>query len=402
MKSKNVIIIAAFAAIATLTSCGGSKKGGMPNFGDDEFAVSTIGTSSATLQTTYPATIKGIQDVEVRPKVSGFLTKVFVHEGQTVSAGQSLFSIDSETYQAAARSAAAAVNTAKAQLKTAKLTYQNNKSLYDSHVIGEYELSTAANSLATAEAQVAQAEAALASAREQLAWCTVKSPAAGVVGNLPFKEGALVSASGQALTTVSNISTMEVFFSVSESQILNMTKNNGNMQAAIAAFPAVQLQLADGTFYDQPGKVVKMSGVIDASTGAVSLIAHFANPDKLLKSGGAGSIVVANNDSSAIVIPQEACSQVQDKIFVYAVDKSNKVKYTEIHVNPQNDGKNYIVTDGLHAGDRIVLKGITKLTDGQQITPITLERYNQKIAEAAKMAESQDNAHEFAKTMSGK
>ncbi len=402
MKSKNVIIIAAFAAIATLTSCGGSKKGGMPNFGDDEFAVSTIGTSSATLQTTYPATIKGIQDVEVRPKVSGFLTKVFVHEGQTVSAGQSLFSIDSETYQAAARSAAAAVNTAKAQLKTAKLTYQNNKSLYDSHVIGEYELSTAANSLATAEAQVAQAEAALASAREQLAWCTVKSPAAGVVGNLPFKEGALVSASGQALTTVSNISTMEVFFSVSESQILNMTKTNGNMQAAIAAFPAVQLQLADGTFYDQPGKVVKMSGVIDASTGAVSLIAHFANPDKLLKSGGAGSIVVANNDSSAIVIPQEACSQVQDKIFVYAVDKSNKVKYTEIHVNPQNDGKNYIVTDGLHAGDRIVLKGITKLTDGQQITPITLERYNQKIAEAAKMAESQDNAHEFAKTMSGK
>ncbi len=402
MKSKNVIIIAAFAAIATLTSCGGSKKGGMPNFGDDEFAVSTIGTSSATLQTTYPATIKGIQDVEVRPKVSGFLTKVFVHEGQTVSAGQSLFSIDSETYQAAARSAAAAVNTAKAQLKTAKLTYQNNKSLYDSHVIGEYELSTAANSLATAEAQVAQAEAALASAREQLAWCTVKSPAAGVVGNLPFKEGALVSASGQALTTVSNISTMEVFFSVSESQILNMTKTNGNMQAAIAAFPAVQLQLADGTFYDQPGKVVKMSGVIDASTGAVSLIAHFANPDKLLKSGGAGSIVVANNDSSAIVIPQEACSQVQDKIFVYAVDKNNRVKYTEIHVNPQNDGKNYIVTDGLHAGDRIVLKGITKLTDGQQITPITLERYNQKIAEAAKMAESQDNAHEFAKTMSGK
>ncbi len=402
MKSKNVIIIAAFAAIATLTSCGGSKKGGLPNFADDEYAVSTIGTSSATLQTTYPATIKGIQDVEVRPKVSGFITKVFVHEGQTVSAGQALFTIDSETYAAAVRQCLAAVNTAKAQMNTAKLTYQNNKTLYDSHVIGEYELSTAANSLATAEAQVAQAEAALASAREQLAWCTVKSPAAGVVGSLPFKVGALVSASGQALTTVSNISTMEVFFSVSESQILNMTKDNGDIHAAIAAFPAVELQLADGTIYDQPGKVVKMSGVIDASTGAVSLIAHFANPDKLLKSGGAGSILVNNNDSSAIVIPQEACSQVQDKIFVYAVGKDNKVKYTEIKVNPQNDGKNYIVTAGLRAGDRIVVKGITKLTDGQQIKPITLERYNQKIAEAAKLAETQDNAHDFAKTMSGK
>ena len=402
MKIKNVLFVAAVCAIATLTSCGGSKKGGLPNFGDDEFAVTTIGTSNAALQTTYPATIKGIQDVEVRPKVSGFITKVFVHEGQTVSAGQTLFTIDSETYQAAVRQCQAAVNTAKAQMNTAKITYQNNKKLFDSKIIGEYELSTAANSLATAQAQVAQAEASLASAREQLAWCNVTSPSAGVVGSLPFKEGALVSASGQALTTVSNISTMEVFFSLSETQILSMSKASGSMQAAIASFPAVKLQLADGTIYNHPGKVVKMSGVIDASTGSVSLIAHFANPEKLLKSGGAGQIVIPNDNNNAIVIPQEACSQVQDKIFVYVVTKDNKVKYSEIKVDPQDDGKNYIVTSGLHVGDRIVVKGITKLTDGMQIKPITVERYNQKIAEAAKLAESQDNAHEFATTMSGK
>ena len=402
MKIKNVLFVAALAAIATLTSCGSKSKGGLPNFGDDEYAVTTIGTSSAALQTTYPATIKGIQDVEVRPKVSGFITKVFVHEGQTVSAGQTLFTIDSETYQAAVRQCQAAVNTAKAQMNTAKLTYQNNKKLFDSHVIGQYELSTAANSLATAQAQVAQAEASLASAKEQLAWCNVTSPSAGVIGSLPFKEGALVSASGQALTTVSNISTMEVFFSLSETQILNMSKTSGSIQAAIASFPAVKLQLADGSIYNHPGKVVKMSGVIDASTGSVSLIAHFANPEKLLKSGGAGQIVIPNDNNSAIVIPQEACSQVQDKIFVYVVTKDNKVKYSEIKVNPQDDGKNYIVTEGLHVGDRIVVKGITKLTDGMQIKPITVERYNQKIAEAAKLAESQSNAHEFATTMSGK
>lgn len=402
MKIKNVLFVAAVCVLATLTSCGGSKKGGLPDFSDDEFAVATIGTSSAALQTTYPATIKGIQDVEVRPKVSGFITKVYVHEGQTVSAGQPLFAIDSETYQAAVRSAAAAVNTAKAQANTAKLTYQNNKKLYDSKIIGEYELSTAANGLATAKAQVAQAEASLASAREQLAWCVVKSPSAGVVGSLPFKVGALVSASGQALTTVSNNSTMEVFFSLSESQILSMSKTNGSVQAAIAAFPAVKLQLADGSIYNHPGKVVKMSGVIDATSGSISLIAHFPNPEKLLKSGGAGSIVVPNDQNSAIVIPQEACSQVQDKIFVYIVTKDNKVKYSEIKVNPQDDGKNYIVTAGLHVGDRIVLKGITKLTDGQQIKPITLDRYNQKIAEAAKLSESQDNAHAFATAMGGK
>ena len=402
MKIKNVLFVAAVCVLAALTSCGGSKKGGLPDFGDDEFAVATIGTSSAALQTTYPATIKGIQDVEVRPKVSGFITKVFVHEGQTVSAGQALFSIDSETYQAAVRQCQAAVNTAKAQMNTAKLTYQNNKKLYDSKIIGEYELSTAANGYATAKAQVAQAEAALASAREQLAWCTVTSPSAGVVGSLPFKVGALVSASGQALTTVSNISTMEVFFSLSETQLLGMSKTSGSVQAAIASFPAVKLQLADGTIYNHPGKVVKVSGVIDSSTGSVSLIAHFANPEKLLKSGGAGSIVVPNDNNNAIVIPQEACSQVQDKVFVYVVTKDNKVKYSEIKVNPQDDGKNYIVTSGLHVGDRIVLKGITKLTDGQQIKPITLERYNQKIAEATKLSESQDNAHAFATAMGGK
>ena len=402
MKIKNVLFVAAVCALATLTSCSGSKKGGLPDFSDDEFAVETIGTSNAALQTTYPATIKGIQDVEVRPKVSGFITKVYVHEGQTVSAGQPLFSIDSETYRAAVRQAAAAVSTAKAQANTARLTYQNNKKLFDSKIIGQYELSSSANSFATAKAQVAQAEAALASAREQLAWCTVTSPSAGVVGSLPFKVGALVSASGQALTTVSNISTMEVFFSISETQLLNMSKSNGSMQAAIAAFPAVKLQLADGTIYNHPGKVVKMSGVIDATTGAVSLIAHFANPEKLLKSGGAGQIVIPNDDNNAIVIPQEACAQIQDKIFVYIVTKDNKVKYSEIKVNPQDDGKNYIVTDGLHVGDRIVVKGITKLTDGQQIKPITLQRYNQKIAEAAKLGETQDNAHDFANAMSGK
>lgn len=400
MKIRKFSLAAASVVAMVLSSCGGG--GGMPNFGDNEFAVRTIEASNASLQTTYPATIKGIQDVEVRPKVSGFITKVLVHEGETVSAGQLMFTIDSETYVAAVRQAQAAVNTAKAQLNTAKLTYENNKKLFDSHVIGQYELSTAANSLSTAQAAVAQAEASLASAKETLSWCSVKSPAAGVVGSLPYKVGALVSASGNALTTVSNISTMEVFFSMSESDVLSLTKTAGSASAAIASFPAVKLQLTDGTTYNHPGKVVKMSGVIDATTGSVSLIAHFANPEKLLKSGGAGSIIIPQVSNTAIQVPQEACSEVQDKIFVYVVTKDNKVKYTEIKVNPQNDGNNYIVTSGLNVGDRIVTKGITKLTDGMEIKPITEKRYEEKIAEAAKLAETQDNAHDFAKTMSGK
>ncbi len=399
MKIKNSLLFVAVAA--TLASCGGGS--GMPKFGDNEFAVETIGSQSATLQTTYPATIKGIQDVEVRPKVSGFITKVYVHEGQTVSAGQLLFTIDSETYQAAVRQAQASVNTARAQLNTAKLTFDNNKKLFEKHVIGQYELSTAQNTYATSRASLAQAEASLASARETLSWCQVKSPAVGVIGSLPFKEGALVSSSStQALTTVSNISTMEVFFSMPEGEILSLVRTAGNVADAIKALPGVKLQLTDGTIYDHPGKVVKMSGVIDASTGAYSLIAHFANPKKLLKSGGAGQIIIPHSNNSAIVIPQEATSSVQDKIFVYKVGSDNKVKYSEIKVDPQNDGNTYIVTSGLSVGDRIVTKGIAKLSDGMAIKPITEAQYQKKIDDAAKLGEKQGSASGFVNAMKGK
>ena len=400
MKTTKILMIAALGTV--LASCGG-KSGGKPNFADNEYAVRTVATQGTELQTTYPATIKGVQDVQIRPKVSGFLTKVCVHEGQSVSAGQLLFVIDNETYQAQMRQAAAAVNTAKAQLNTAKLTYQNNKKLYDSKIIGEYELSTSANSLSTAQAAVAQAEASYASAKEMLDYCYVKSPAAGVVGSLPFKVGALVSSSSaEPLTTVSDINTMEVYFSVTEKDMLTMTKGEGGVNAAINAYPEVQLRLADGTLYDHPGKVVKASGVIDAATGSISMIARFDNPRKQLRSGGSGQIVVPTTSTGAIIIPQEATSEVQNKKFVYLVGKDNKVQYHEITVNPQDDGKNYIVTSGLQPGDRYVSKGITSLSDGKEIKPITEEQYLKKISDAAKLGENQGSASGFAGVMSGK
>lgn len=400
MKTTKILMIAALGTV--LASCGG-KSGGKPNFADNEYAVRTVATQGTELQTTYPATIKGVQDVQIRPKVSGFLTKVCVHEGQSVTAGQLLFVIDNETYAAQVRQAAAAVNTAKAQLNTAKLTYQNNKKLYDSKIIGEYELSTSANSLSTAQAAVAQAEASLASAKEMLDYCYVKSPAAGVVGSLPFKVGALVSSSSaEPLTTVSDINTMEVYFSVTEKDMLTMTKGEGGVNAAINAYPEVQLRLADGTLYDHPGKVVKASGVIDAATGSISMIARFDNPRKQLRSGGSGQIVVPTTSTGAIIIPQEATSEVQNKKFVYLVGKDNKVQYHEITVNPQDDGKNYIVTSGLQPGDRYVSKGITSLSDGKEIKPITEEQYLKKISDAAKLGENQGSASGFAGVMSGK
>lgn len=391
----------ALVAALTLVSCGKKSGGGLASLQDNEFAVRTAGVSSADMQTTYPATIKGIQDVDVHPKISGFITNVYVHEGQTVSAGQPMFTIDSETYRAQVSQARAALNTARAQANTARLTYLNNKKLFDQHIIGQYELETAQNSYSTAQAQVAQAQAALASASETLSWCVVRAPSAGVVGSLPFKKGALVSAQN-TLTTVSDISTVEVFFSMSEPDILSMSKTAGSVAGVLKEMPMVKLQLADGTIYNQPGRVVKMSGVIDASTGAYTLIAHFSNPQRLLKSGGAGQIVVPHVSNSAIIIPQEATVQVQDKIFVYLVGSNNKVKYTEIKVNPQDDGINYIVTAGLHVGDRYVSKGIAKLTDGEQIKPLTEEQYQQKIDKAEKLGAQQSSAKGFVNAMKSK
>ena len=382
MKIRNYFLVAAAAAL--VASCGG-KRGGMPNFGDDEYPVVTVGTSSSASETTYPATIKGVQDVEIRPKVAGFITRVNVKEGQSVGAGQVLFVIDNATYQAAVRQAQAAVNTAKAQMNTAKLAFENSQKLFEQNIIGDFELSTAKNSYETARAAVAQAEAGLASARETLSFCYVKSPSSGVVGSLPYKVGAMVSsASNPALTTVSNNSSMEVYFSMTEQDILKMTKHSGSAQAAIASMPTVKLKLADGTIYNHPGKVTKMSGVIDAATGSFQLIAAFQNPERLLKSGGSGSIVVPHDNSSAIVVPQACVSEVQDKKFIYTVTKDNRVKFTEIKVAPQNDGNNYVVVEGLNVGDRYVTNGITKLSDDMKITPITPERYKQKIGEQVK------------------
>ena len=382
---KKVLMFA--AASMLLASCGGG--GGRPSFGDNEFPVVTVGTSSTTMQSTYPATIKGVQDVEIHPKVQGFITQINVKEGQTVSAGEVIFVLDNVTYQAQVRQAQAQVNTSTAALNTAKLTYDNSQKLFESGVIGDYELKSSKNSYESAVANLAAAQASLASAKEMLSFCYVKSPAAGVVGSLPLKVGTLVSASN-TLTTVSNISSMEVYFSMTEKDVLAMGKNAGGLAGAIEAMPAVKLRLADGTEYSQEGRVTKMSGVIDATTGSVQIIAVFPNAEKVLKSGGSGTIIIPSSNSDVIIIPQSCVSELQDKKFVYILDKDNKVKYTEIKVDPQNDGNTFIVTEGLKKGDKYITNGITKLHDGMEIVPITPEKYQQKINDQAKAMSAGD------------
>lgn len=375
------------AAAAALISCGDS---GSKSAAPGEFPVREVVAQQVSLETSYPASFKGQQDVEIRPKVSGNITRLCVREGQSVKAGEVLFVIDDITYKAAERQAKAAVASAQSQLSTAKLTYENSQKLFDNNVIGTYELQTAKNSLDAAEAALAQAEASLTTAQDNLSYCYVKSPADGVVGDLPYKVGALVSSSiSDPLTTVSKISTMQIYFSLTEKQLLELTRTAGGLHTAISDFPAVRLRLADGTMYDHEGRLTAVSGVIDPSTGSVSLRADFDNPDHLLKSGGSGTIIVAKSDPEAIVIPQDAVSQVQDRMFVYLVGADNKVSYSPITVNPDNDGVSYIVESGLKVGDRYVVKGLTSLSDGQEITPITEAQYEENLKKAAAMGADQ-------------
>ena len=355
---------------ALLTACG-SKSSQMPE-ANKEFAVETVKTTEADLKTSYPATIKGMQDIEIRPKVSGYLTKLLVDEGATVRKGQPLFLIDSEQYQAAVNSAKAQVRVCKANIATQKLTVENKQALFDQKIISSYDLQMAKNTLESYEAQLAAAQASLQSAQDNLRWCTVTSPSDGVVGMIPYRVGSLVSASSaQPLTTVSNISQMYVYFSMTEKQLLGLTREQGGLSAAISKMPAVSLVLSDGTEYSQSGVVSTVSGVIDSNTGSVQMRATFDNAGHVLRSGGTGSILIPIHQKDAILIPQKATYEIQNKKFVYVVGADNKVQSREIEVLVQNDGQNYVVSNGLKVGERIVIDGVNRLKNDMQINPIT-------------------------------
>ena len=353
-----------------LTSCG-SKSNKMGEASND-FAVETIQTTTADLKTSYPATIKGMQDIEIRPKVSGYLVKLLVDEGATVRKGQPLFLIDSEQYRATVKAAKAQIRVCRANIATQKLTVDNKRMLFKQNIISSYDLKMAENTLASYEAQLAAAEAQLQSAQDNLRWCTVTSPADGVVGSIPYRVGSLVSGqSAEALTTVSNISKMYVYFSMTEKQLRDLTREAGGVNAAIKKMPAVSLVLSDGTTYSQSGTISTVSGVIDPSTGSVQMRATFDNAQHILRSGGTGSILIPTHASDAIMVPQSATFDVQDKKYVYVVNADKTVATREITVLPQNNGQTYVVASGLRVGERIVVDGVNQSKNGQKINPIT-------------------------------
>ncbi|MFI3305039.1 MAG: efflux RND transporter periplasmic adaptor subunit [Rikenellaceae bacterium] len=327
----------------------------------------TITKSDCELSKLASATIRGRQDISIYPQVGGTLTELRVVEGKRVTKGETMFVIDQVPYRAAVATAEAALSTAEASLATSKLTYESKVKLHEAKVVSEFDLTTSRNALSVAEAQLAQAEAQLTNARNNLSYTTVKAPASGVIGTLPYRVGSLVSASlPQPLTTLSDNSTMEVYFSIAENDLLSIIRKEGSREAAIKSFPAVSLKLSDGTTYEQKGRIMSMSGVIDRSTGSISVRADFTNPDGVLHSGATGNVVIPTQRKDVVMIPQSTTYEIQDKRFVF-VNAEGVAKSKLITVTPVTGGKEYIVESGLSVGDMIVAEGVGLLREG---TPI--------------------------------
>ena len=362
---QTIMKAAVWACCLAAVACGQAPTA----MGPGEYAVQTIATTNREIPTNYSATIRGRQDIDIYPQVSGTIWQLCVNEGQRVSKGQTLFIIDQVPYKAALQTAEANVAAAEASVATAQLTYDSKKELFARNVVSQYDLSTAENNLLTAKAQLAQAQAQQVNAANNLSYTVVKAPSDGVVGTLPYRVGALVSASmPQPLTTVSDNSTMYVYFSMTENQLLNLARRYGSIAETLKNMPDVQLLLNDGSMYDQSGRVESISGVIDTSTGSVSLRAAFPNPNGLLHSGGVGNVVLTSAFKNCIVVPQSATFELQDKIFVYKL-VDGKASSTMIDVEKISNGKEYIVTSGLVPGDVIITEGVSRMREGTPIVP---------------------------------
>lgn len=367
-----------------LSACGGTTESSEAV----EYPILSVSTSNETLDKSYSATIRGRQDIDIYPQISGKITSVRVKEGEVVRKGQTLFVIDRVPYEAALRVAEANLAAAKVGVESAELEYNSTKELFENDVVSSYELQQSLNSLHSAQATLAQMEAQQIDAANNLSYTEVTSPSNGVVGTIPYREGALVSASmATPLTTVSDNSEMYVYFSMDENSLLDMLQQYGSVEKALAQMPDVQLQLSNGSIYNHTGRVESISGVISQTTGTVSLRAIFANPDRLLHSGANGSILFPEHYDNVITIPQESTFELQDKVLVYKV-VDGVTRSTQITVSPISDGRKYIVTGGLEVGDQIIAAGAGLLKEGMHVKAAAATTApEQSVASAAGVTE---------------
>lgn len=337
-----------------------------------DYPVVTVKETSVVLNSDYPAMIEGQQNVEIRPKIDGYIDAILVDEGAPVKRGQLLFRISAPQYEQEVRTAKANIEIAEANVKTAEMEANKVKPLVEKGIISEYELESAKFNLQSKQAALAQANAALVNAQVNLGYTAVTSPVDGVIGTLPYKIGSLVgSNTAQPLTTVSNISNIYAYFSINEKQALAFSANNAGatVQERLAAIPPVTLLLANGSIFPHKGRIETASGLINATTGSIRVRATFPNPGNVIRSGSSGTVRIPSNVNDALLVPQKSTYEIQGKKFVYLVDTSGTVKSGEIEVRENSGGQFYVVEDGLQPGDQIILEGVASLREGAAVAP---------------------------------
>jgi membrane fusion protein (multidrug efflux system) len=341
--------------------------------------VATVVTGTDTTYQEYPASVEGIVNVEVRPQVSGTLDRVFVDEGSFVNAGQPIFKINEQPYRAALNNAIASQHAAEGAAANAQLEIDKLTPLVQNKVVSEYQLKTAKAAYDIAKANIEQAKANVSTAQINLGYTLIKAPVSGYIGRLIKKQGSLVApADVEALTQLSDVHDVHVYFSLSEKDFVSFKEQypGTTLKDKLKQLPSVSLLLADNSAYTKQGKIDMIDGQFDKTTGAITLRASFDNPQGLLRSGNTGKIRLSLQHKDALIVPASATVEMQDKVFVFAVADSNKVKKQAITIIGKS-GNNYLVKDGVKVGDQIVLSGIDHLQEGMVIHP---EKATDKLA----------------------
>ncbi len=336
------------------------------------YQVLTLAPRTTTIYSDFPATIQGEDVVEIRPMVDGYLEQIYVPEGGTVKKGQLLFRIKNPQYEQAVITAQAAIKSATADVEAAKMDVEKVRPLVEREIVSRYQLSSAQYTLQSKEAALAEAEATLKNAQTNLGYTILRSPQDGVVGAIPYKIGALISNSNtNPLTTLSHITNVYAYFSLNEKQLLSFSNRveGATLQDKLDHLPMVSLILADGSLYALKGHLQTASGLIATEAGTASLKASFPNPRGIIRSGASAVVRIPRTEYSALIVPQNASYELQNKQFVYTLTKDNKCVSTAITSVPTNDGQFLIVQSGLKPGDRVIL-GAFNMKDSTVVIPV--------------------------------
>lgn len=348
-----------FISIATL-SCSEKKVPPKEN-PVQSYQILTLAPRQVTVYNNFPASVQGENVVEIKPMVSGYLQDIYVPEGASVKKGQLLFRIKNPQYEQDIITAKGAIKIAEANVNTARMNVEKARPLVEQEIVSKYELSSALYALQSQQAALSQAKATLANAETNQGYTYIRSPQNGTIGLIPYKIGALVSSTTtDPLTTLSNTANVFAYFSLSEKQLLdfmNMMKGS-TTDEKLSNMPLVTLVLADGTVYTEKGKLETASGGINSSTGTATFKAIFSNPLGLIQNGASATIRIPVNLDNALLAPQTAIYQMQDKSFVYKVTNGNRVMSVAVTTSPTDDGSFVVLKNGVEAGDKVLLNGL--------------------------------------------